>query len=52
MSAGEARTAYNVSLAAADALYENYSDDGLRNVLRNPENLGQVTEELDKKLGF
>ena len=52
MSAGEARTAYNVSLAAADALYENYSGDGLRNILRNPENLGQVTEELDKQLGF
>jgi len=52
MSAGEARTAYNISLAAADALYENYSGDSLRNILRNPENLGQVTEELDKKLGF
>ena len=52
MNAEEARRAYNVSLAAADALYENYSGDGLRNILRNPENLGQVTGELDKKLGF
>jgi len=52
MSAGEARTAYNVSLAAADALYENYSGDSLRNILRNPENLAQVTGDLDKKLGF
>lgn len=52
MSAGEARTAYNVSLAAADALYESYAGEGLRNILRNPENLGQVTDELDKKLGF
>ena len=52
MSADEARQAYNLSLAAANALYESYSTDGLRNILRNPENLGQVTEVLDKKLGF
>ena len=52
MNAEEARRAYNISLAAADALYESYPGDALRNVLRNPQNIGHVTEELDKKLGF
>jgi hypothetical protein len=52
MSPGQARVAYNVSLAAADALADLYPGEGLRNVLRNPQRLDQVTAELDKKLGF
>jgi len=52
MSTGQARMAYNFALAAADALCENYAGDGLRNILRNPQNLAQVTAEVDKKLGF
>jgi tetratricopeptide (TPR) repeat protein len=52
MSAEEARRAYNISLAAADVLYENYAFDGVRNVLRNPENLDKVTADVDQKLGF
>jgi tetratricopeptide (TPR) repeat protein len=52
MSPQQARLAYNVSLAAADALAELYPGEGLRNVLRSPERLGQVTREIDKKLGF
>jgi len=52
MGAEEARTAYNVSLAAADALVDNYSTDGLRNILRNPENLAKITAQIDAKLGF
>src|SRR5579864_8183624 len=47
-----ARLAYNLALAAADALYENYSSYGIRNVINNPESLRQVTAELDKKLGL
>ena len=52
MSPQQARLAYNVSLAAADALADLYPGEGLRNVLRNPERLDQVTVEVDKKLGF
>ena len=52
MSAEEARTAYNVSLAAADILFTDYAGDGLRNILRNPEKLPEVTTDLDKSLGF
>lgn len=52
MSADEARRAYNISLAAADVLLQSYPREALRNVLHNPEQLGQVTTELDKKLGF
>jgi hypothetical protein len=52
MGPGEARFAYNLSLAAADALFEIYPGEGLRNILRNPEKLDTVAAELDKKLGF
>ncbi len=52
MNTGQATLAYNLALAAADALFELHWNDGLRNILRNPQNLPQVTAELDKKLGF
>jgi tetratricopeptide (TPR) repeat protein len=52
LSVEHARMAYNLALAAADALYDNYSSYGLRNILNNPESLPQITTELDKKLGF
>jgi len=52
LSAENARLAYGVSLAAAEALYENYGEYGLRNLLNNPQTVQQVTAELDKKLGF
>jgi Flp pilus assembly protein TadD len=47
-----ARIAYNLALAAADALYENYSAYGIRNVVNNPQTLQQITADLDKKLGL
>jgi tetratricopeptide (TPR) repeat protein len=52
LSIEDARQAYNLALAAADALYEKYSSDGVRNLVNNPQKLGQVTAELDKQLGF
>ncbi len=52
LSAENARMAYGVSLAAAEALYENYGEYGLRNMLNNPQTVQQVTSVLDKKLGF
>jgi tetratricopeptide (TPR) repeat protein len=44
--------AYSLALSAADALFENYANYGLRNVLRNPERLPGITADLDQKLGF
>ncbi|HEY6392252.1 MAG TPA: hypothetical protein VIX89_13285, partial [Bryobacteraceae bacterium] len=52
LSADNAPVAYSLALAAAEALYDNYSSYGLRNILNNPQSLQQVTLELDKKLGF
>ena len=52
MSTENARTAYNLALAAADALYDNFSSYGIRNVVSNRQILQQVTAELDKKLGL
>lgn len=52
LSLENARLAYNLALAAADALYDNYSSSGIRNVVNNPQSLSQVTAALDKKLGL
>lgn len=52
LSTDNARVAYSLALAAAEALYDNYSNYGLRNILNNPQTLQQITAELDKKLGF
>jgi tetratricopeptide (TPR) repeat protein len=52
LSSENARIAYNLALAAADALYSDYSSYGIRNVVSNPQILQQVTAELDKKLGL
>jgi hypothetical protein len=52
MNAQNARLAYNLALAAADALLENYANAGLRNMLRNPEMLTPATAGVDKALGF
>ncbi len=51
MNADQARIAYTLALAAADALYDD-DPNGLRNILRNPQSLGEVTAELDKRIGF
>ena len=52
LTTDNARLAYDMALAAADALYENYSAYGIRNVLGNPQSLVQITADLDKKLGL
>jgi hypothetical protein len=51
-NAGNARVAYNLALAAADSLFENYERYGIRNILNNPERLPQITADLDRKLGL
>ena len=51
LSVENARLAYNLALAAADALYANYSGYGIRNVLNAPERLPQIAADLDTKVG-
>jgi len=52
LSTDNARVAYALALAAADALVENYSSYGLRNILSNPQTLPRITADLDSKLGL
>ena len=47
-----ATAAYALSLAAVELLWLDSGDDGIRNLLRNPDRLPQVTAELDRKLGL
>src|SRR5580658_4136403 len=52
LSTANARIAYNLALAAADALYNDFSSYGIRNVVTNQQILKEVTVEIDKKLGL
>ncbi len=52
MAKQNAVAAYSLALSAADALYDNYANYGIRNVLRNPDTLPRITADLDQKLGF
>lgn len=46
----EAAVAYALALAAADLLYEDLKDYGVRNLLNNPARLETVTQRLDERL--
>ncbi len=52
LSTQNAYAAYSLALAAADALYDNYANYGIRNILNNPSTLPRITAELDVKLGL
>jgi tetratricopeptide (TPR) repeat protein len=52
MNTQNARAAYSLALAAADALYDNYASYGIRNILTNPATLPRITADLDAKLGL
>ena len=52
LDAQHARLAYSLALEAVDALYENFGNDGVRNLMRNPERLAAISAELDKRLGL
>jgi hypothetical protein len=52
LDAQHARLAYSLALEAVDALYENFGNDGVRNLMRNPERLSVISAELDKRLGL
>ncbi len=47
-----AQLAYALALEAVEALYDNFGNDGVRNLMRNPERLAAVSAELDKRLGL
>lgn len=47
-----ARLAYALALAGVEEFYENYSEYGIANLLRNPERLTPITADLDKRLGL
>lgn len=44
--------AYGLSLEAIETFYASYGADGVRNLLRNPDQLAAITAELDKRLGL
>jgi hypothetical protein len=48
----DAVAAYNLSLAAVDALYDTYASNGIREFLTNPETLPRITADLDTQLGL
>ena len=50
MSTLHAAIAYNTALAAIDLFYQHYSGLGVRNLLRNPHMLPQITKDLDRRL--
>jgi hypothetical protein len=52
MDADHAAEAYALSLAAVELFWQQSGADGVRDLLRNPDKLPQVTAELDRKLGL
>jgi hypothetical protein len=50
LDAEQAQGAYAMSLAAVELFYENYGGLGLRNLLRSPEKLPDITADLDRRL--
>jgi len=51
MSTEQAGAAYAMALAAVDIFCKDYAAYGLRNLLRNPERLPEITADLNRKLG-
>jgi tetratricopeptide (TPR) repeat protein len=52
MDAEHASEAYALSLAAVELLWAESGAEGVRNMLRNPDRLTQLTADLDRKLGL
>jgi hypothetical protein len=52
LDADHAAEAYALSLAAVELFWQESGGDGVRNLLRNPDRLPQVTADLDRKLGL
>ncbi|MCU1339686.1 MAG: repeat protein [Bryobacterales bacterium] len=52
MDAEHAAEAYALSLAAVELLWKEAGAEGVRNLLRNPDKLPQITADLDRRLGL
>jgi len=52
LDAEHAAIAYAMSLAAVEMFFESYREYGIANLLRNPARLGEITADLDKRLGL
>jgi hypothetical protein len=52
LSTANARVAYAVALRAVEIFQQDFSAYGLRNLLRNPEQLPKYAAEIDKRLGL
>lgn len=50
LDAHNAAVAYALALEAVDVLYENYHEYGVRNLMKNPERLADITADLERKL--
>ncbi|HYP05665.1 MAG TPA: hypothetical protein VER03_05465 [Bryobacteraceae bacterium] len=50
LSSQHAAAAYALAFEAANLLWENYSNFGITNILRNPSMLPTITADLDKRL--
>jgi hypothetical protein len=52
LDSDHAQLAYALALAAVEVFYENNGSDAIRNLMRNPERISEVSSELDKSLGL
>ncbi|MEO8096888.1 MAG: hypothetical protein ABI811_04260 [Acidobacteriota bacterium] len=52
LDSSSARVAYSLALRAVEIFNQDFASYGLRNLLRNPDNLPQYTSEIDKRLGL
>jgi len=50
MSSGHAAMAYATSLYAVELFYQHHSAFGIRNLLRNPDQLDRIMTDLDRRL--
>lgn len=50
MSSGHAALAYATALYAVELFYQHHSAFGIRNLLRNPEQLANIVTDLDRRL--
>jgi hypothetical protein len=50
LTAEQARYAYAEALIAVNLLMKDFGNDGVRNLLRNPERIPTISAELDKRL--
>jgi hypothetical protein len=49
-NAAEAQLAYGMARAAVDLFFEHHAGLGIRNLLRRPDALPAITEDLDRRL--